>query len=82
MCLIAGRQRGRGTWQESKGTWGTGGIAGRRAGEEQRKSYSSRKEPPSCTDELKPLMACALTQAELLHLDCLSQFIPVSQACK
>lgn len=62
---------------------GAGGMVGRWAGEEQRKSYcSSGKELPSCTDELKPLMACALTQAELLRLDCPSQFIPVSQACK
>lgn len=67
----------------AKEMWGAGGIVGRRAGEEQRKSYfSGWKELPSCMDELKPLMACTLTQAELLCLNCLSQFIPISQACK
>lgn len=49
---------------------GHGGTVGRQAGEEQRES---------CIYELKPLMAYALTQAELLHVDCLSQFIPVSR---
>lgn len=67
-------------WQESEGVWGAGGRQGWWHSE-QRKS-SGGKELPSCTDELKPLLACTLTQAELLCLDCLSQFIPVSQAYK
>lgn len=36
---------------------------------EQRKSYfSGMKKLPSCKDELKPLMSCALTKAELFCL--------------
>lgn len=70
VCFISQKgkeERGHGGKAEEHGS------AGRKAGEEQRENYhSSQKELLCYIYELKPLMAYELTQAELLHLDCLS----------
>lgn len=42
---------------------------------------ATAKEELPCINESKPPIACALTRAVLLCLGCLSEFIPVSQAC-